>query len=259
MSCARCGNSLDPLGNYCSICGLPAAGAGRRRNLLWALATAVVLALPLSLYAYYQFSRQHQLCGDALQARDKLLTALNDAERTRFTTYQRMTVFDWQAISGRYPRLEQDLKTYCGIDPPSTPTPAPSTPTPTPAPSTPTPTPAPSTPTPDPAKPNCNTNRILAGANLESCSLRGRDLIGVDLAGANLRGADLSLAKLVNANLNGADLRSADLSSANLTGADLRNADLRAANLNYANVNGADLTGANLTGSSGQRFGTPKQ
>ena len=241
MSCARCGNSLDPLGNYCSICGLPAAGAGRRRNLLWALATAVVLALPLSLYAYYQFSRQHQLCGDALQARDKLLTALNDAERTRFTTYQRMTVFDWQAISGRYPRLEQDLKTYCGIDPPSTPTPAPST------------------PTPDPAKPNCNTNRSLVGANLESCNLRGRDLIGVDLAGANLRGADLSLAKLVNANLNGADLRSADLSSANLTGADLRNADLRAANLNNANVNGADLTGANLTGSSGQRFGTPKQ
>ena len=241
MSCARCGNSLDTLGNYCSICGLPAAGAGRRRTLLWALATAVVLALPLSLYAYYQFSRQHQLCGDALQARDKLLTALNDAERTRFTTYQRMTVFDWQAISDRYPRLEQDLKAYCGIDPPSTPTPAPST------------------PTPDPAKPNCNTNRSLVGANLESCNLFNRDLIGVDLAGANLRGANLSLAKLVNANLNGADLRSADLSSANLTGADLRNADLRAANLNYANVNGADLTGANLTGSSGQLFGTPKQ
>ena len=241
MSCARCGNSLDPLGNYCSICGLPAAGAGRRRNLLWALATAVVLALPLSLYAYYQFSRQHQLCGDALQARDKLLTALNDAERTRFTTYQRMTVFDWQAISDRYPRLEQDLKTYCGIDPPSTPTPAPST------------------PTPDPAKPNCNTNRSLVGANLESCNLRGRDLIGVDLAGANLRGANLGLAKLVNANLTGADLRSADLSSANLTGADLRNADLRAAKLNSADVNGADLTGANLTGSSGQLFGTPKQ
>ena len=250
MSCARCGNSLDPLGNYCSICGLPAAGAGRRRNLLWALATAVVLALPLSLYAYYQFSRQHQLCGDALQARDKLLTALNDAETTRFATYKDMTVFDWQAISDRHPRLEQDLKTYCGIDPPSTPTPAPSTPTPTPA---------PSTPTPDPAKPNCNTNRSLVGANLESCSLRGRDLIGVDLAGANLRGADLSTAKLVNTNLSGADLRSADLSSANLTGADLRNADLRAANLNYANVNGADLTGANLTGSSGKPFGTPKQ
>ena len=241
MSCARCGNSLDPLGNYCSICGLPAAGAGRRRTLIWALATAVVLALPLSLYAYYQFSRQHQLCGDALQARDKLLTALNDAETTRFETYKDMTVFDWQAISDRYPRLEQDLKTYCGIDPPSTPTPAPST------------------PTPDPAKPNCNTNRSLVGANLESCNLSRRDLIGVDLAGANLRGADLSYAKLVNANLSGADLRNADLSSANLTGADLRNADLRAANLKYANVNGADLTGANLTGSSGQRFGTPKQ
>lgn len=230
MSCARCGNSLDPLGNYCSICGLPAAGAGRRRNLLWALATAVVLALPLSLYAYYQFSRQHQLCGDALQARDKLLTALNDAETTRFATYKDMTVFDWQAISDRHPRLEQDLKTYCGIDPPS-----------------------------NPAKPNCNTNRSIVGANLESCNLSGRDLIGVDLAGANLRGANLGLAKLVNANLTGADLRSADLSSANLAGADLRNADLRAANLNNANVNGADLTGANLTGSSGQRFGTPKQ
>jgi len=238
------------LGNYCSICGLPAAGAGRRRTLIWALATAVVLALPLSLYAYYQFSRQHQLCGDALQARDKLLTALNDAETTRFETYKYMTVFDWQAISDRYPRLEQDLKTYCGIDPPSTPTPAPSTPTPTPA---------PSTPTPDPAKPNCNTNRSLVGANLESCNLSGRDLIGVDLAGANLRGANLGLAKLVNANLSGADLRNADLSSANLTGAELRNADLRAANLNYADVSGADLTGANLTGSSGQRFGTPKQ
>jgi len=238
------------LGNYCSICGLPAAGAGRRRTLIWALATAVVLALPLSLYAYYQFSRQHQLCGDALQARDKLLTALNDAETTRFETYKDMTVFDWQAISDRYPRLEQDLKTYCGIDPPSTPTPAPSTPTPTPA---------PSTPTPDPAKPNCNTNRSLVGANLESCNLSGRDLIGVDLAGANLRGANLGLAKLVNANLSGADLRNADLSSANLTGAELRNADLRAANLNFANVNGADLTGANLTGSSGQLSGTPKR
>jgi len=241
MSCARCGNSLDPLGNYCSICGLPAAGAGRRRNLLWALATAVVLALPLSLYAYYQFSRQHQLCGDALQARDKLLTALNDSETTRFETYKDMTVFDWQAISDRYPRLEQDLKTYCGISPPTTPTPAPST------------------PTPDPAKPNCNTNRILVAANLAGCNLFDRDLIGVDLAGANLRGANLGLAKLVNANLTGADLRSADLSSANLAGADLRNADLRAANLHSANVNGADLTGANLTGSSGQRFGTPKQ
>ena len=232
MSCARCGNSLDPLGNYCSICGLPAAGAGRRRNLLWALATAVVLALPLSLYAYYQFSRQHQLCGDALQARDKLLTAYNSI---------RGIGSDWQAISDRYPRLEQDLKTYCGISPPTTPTPAPST------------------PTPDPAKPNCNTNRILVAANLAGCNLFDRDLIGVDLAGANLRGANLSLAKLVNANLNGADLRSADLSLANLTGADLRNADLRAANLNFANVNGADLTGANLTGSSGQLSGTPKR
>ena len=235
------------MGNYCSICGLPAAGAGRRRTLLWALATAVVLALPLSLYAYYQFSRQNQLCGDALQARDKLLTALNDAERTKFATYNRITVFDWQTISDRYPRLEQDLKTYCGISPPTTPT------------TTPTPTPAPSTPTPDPAIPNCNTNRIIVGANLESCNLSRRDLIGVDLAGANLRGADLSSAKLVNANLSGADLRNADLSFANLTGAELRNADLRAANLKYADVSGADLTGANLTGSSGQRFGTPKQ
>jgi len=207
----------------------------------------VVLALPLSLYAYYQFSRQNQLCGDALQARDKLLTALNDAERTKFATYNRITVFDWQTISDRYPRLEQDLKTYCGISPPTTPT------------TTPTPTPAPSTPTPDPAIPNCNTNRIIVGANLESCNLSRRDLIGVDLAGANLRGADLSSAKLVNANLSGADLRNADLSFANLTGAELRNADLRAANLKYADVSGADLTGANLTGSSGQRFGTPKQ
>ncbi|GDX33098.1 hypothetical protein LBMAG15_20330 [Actinomycetes bacterium] len=259
MSCARCGNSLDPLGNYCSICGLPAAGAGRRRNFLWALATAVILALPLSLYAYYQFSRQHQLCGDALQARDKLLTALNDAQRTQFQIYKDMRVFDWQAISNRYPEVEQNLKTYCGIDPPSTPTPTPAPSTPTPAPSTPTPTPAPSTPTPDPATRNCNLNRSLVGANLESCDLSRRDLIGVDLAGANLRGANLSSAKLVNANLSGADLRSADLSSANLTGADLRNADLRAANLNFAGVDGADLTGANLTGSSGALRGTPKR
>lgn len=251
MACARCGNTLDPGENFCSVCGLPVAGAGRQRKLIWALAVAVVLAAPLSLYAYFELARGHQLCGDALQARDKLVTALNEAQRTRFPVYMTIKTFTWEEISEQYPQLEQDLKTYCGINPPSTPTP---TPTPDPAQVTATPT-----PTPDPAMPNCNTNRSLVGANLEGCVLRSRDLIGANMAGANLRGASLSSAKLVNANLSGADLRSADLGSANLAGADLRNADLRGASLTYANLFGADLTGADLTGSAGANLSGAKR
>lgn len=98
----------------------------------------------------------------------------------------------------------------------------------------------------------------LAGLDLKSQRLPGRDFTGADIRDAILDGAELSAtvfarANLRRASLRHADLRGADLRGANLTGtsfagADLREADLSGAVLDGTVLLGADLRGANLEG-----------
>ena len=59
--------------------------------------------------------------------------------------------------------------------------------------------------------PNCNY--VGPHANLQNCSLVGRNLSGVDLTGANLSGANLTYATLTGANLSGSILTGAVINS----------------------------------------------
>ncbi len=84
----------------------------------------------------------------------------------------------------------------------------------------------------------------LAGQDLRTVDLSGRDLRFANLSGANLAGL-----RLTDLDLTGADLSSADLAGVTLTRVSLRDANLRSAFLRGATLTEVDLSLAQLAGS----------